>query len=166
MRHAARAPSFVLAAHLYVIVYLCPFRCRSSSRHGYLGNFGGTFVYVYLYDCVIVSFFCLSSALGCRFSVISAARLCEYARVRVCASVYVYVCVRACRRVGKCVFCNRLSSGFRCLIDCICARECARVQVHAGARVCVCVCTKGVQGCSPIHSDNISDRKQAFSRIF
>ena len=42
-----------------VVVYLCPFRCLSSSRHGYLGDFGGTFVYVYLYDCVIVSFLAL-----------------------------------------------------------------------------------------------------------
>ena len=40
---------------------LCPFCGRSSSRHGYPGSFGGTFVYVH--DCV-----------DGRFSVISATR--------------------------------------------------------------------------------------------
>ena len=38
-----------------VIVYFSPFCCRSSSRHGYHVNFGGTFVYMYVYDCEIVS---------------------------------------------------------------------------------------------------------------
>ena len=57
-------------------VYLCPSRCRSSSRHGYPGNFGGTFVYVY--DCA-----------GERLSIILAAHLC------VCARVCVRECVRA-----------------------------------------------------------------------
>ena len=36
------------------------------------------------------------------------------------------------------------------------AFECVRV------RVCTCICENG----SPIHSDNISDQKQAFSQIF
>ena len=32
-----------------VIVYLCPFHCRSLSRHRYHVNFGGTFVYIWVW---------------------------------------------------------------------------------------------------------------------
>ena len=47
---------FCVCLGVCVVVCLCPFRCRSWTRHSYLGNFGGTFVCVYLYDYVIVSF--------------------------------------------------------------------------------------------------------------
>ena len=39
-------------------------------------------------------------------------------------------------------------------------------RVYASACVYVCVCMKKVPGCSPNDADIISDRKQAFSRMF
>ena len=100
-----------------VIVYLCPFRCRSS-RHGYHVNFGGTFVYVHVYKCVILSFLLLRG-IGRRY-------------VCVCMHAHEFMCVCAC--VRRCVFCYRSSSGFRC-IDFIRTRGCTCV--------CMCVYKKG-----------------------
>ena len=118
-----------LSLCISVPVSLCPFCHPSSSRHGYLIYFGSNFVYVY--DCVIVSFLLLLviSVSGGHFSVILAARMCVWAWVRVCVlqSLDIGISLSMCER--------------------------------ASTRGCVCVCV-----CSPIHSDIISDWKQAFSR--
>ena len=138
MRRFHSVSTHCAAVVFRMCVWLCIcvlFHCRSSSWHGYLGNFGGTFVYVYLYDCVIVSFLL--------FLVIGITRplFRNFSRsfVHVYARVHVFVCSCARRHVGMCVFCNRSSSRFRNRIDI----TRARVRVHASARRCMCVYEKG-----------------------
>ena len=97
-----------LRRRICVIVYLCPFCCHSSSRHSYHVDFGWTFVYVYVLNCVIVSFLLLRViGIGRSFW----PHVCLCMRAREC----VRTCARVCVCVRRCVFCNRLSSGFRYL---------------------------------------------------
>ena len=73
-------------------------------------------MYVYMHDCVIVSFLLLLG-IGIGLPLISnfgRTFLCVYARACIaflCVCVCVCVCVNVCvhRHVGMCVFCNRLS---------------------------------------------------------
>ena len=50
---------YCVCVFVWVVVYSCPFLCRSSYRHGDLVNFDGTFVFVCVYDCLVVSFLLL-----------------------------------------------------------------------------------------------------------
>ena len=130
MRPAARAPSFVLAAHLYVRVCDCVFVSFSLSLINSARLSRKFRLYVHVHVCVILSLLLLRG--------IGQPHVC------VCMRAREFVCVCAC--VRRCVFCYRSSSGFRCLIDFIRACGCVRVRVRARACVClfVCVCINRV----------------------
>ena len=53
---------FRVCVYVCEFVYLGPFRGRSSSWHGYLGHFGGSFVYVYLYLSMKVNLVSISQS--------------------------------------------------------------------------------------------------------
>ena len=78
-------------------MYLCPFCCCSSSRHGHLDNFTGTFVYVWVYDCMIMSFSLLL--------VIGSGRplFRNFGRMFVFVCALVCVCKCVCTHVKLCV---------------------------------------------------------------
>ena len=134
-----------------VVVYLCRFPFSSSSWHGYQVNFGSTFVYAYVYDCVNV-FFLLLLVIGIGqplFRNFGRTFECACARVSAC------VCARAC--VGVCFAIARHRDSSILLISfahvgaCTCACKCIRVCAYVYVSVCVA-------GCSPIHSDVIRDQ--------
>ena len=109
------------------------------------------------------AFVSFSLSLGTAISVILAALwcfLCSHA----CACVLVRVCACACACVCVCACVLQL------LIIGIPLSNCrfhphewvrALASTCGCARACVCVCMKRVAECSPIHSDIISDQKQA-----
>ena len=134
---AARAPLIVTAAHLRVRVCDSVFVSYSTSRHGYHVDFGWTFVNVYVFNCVIVSFLLLR-VIGIGRSLFGRTFVCVCARVSACVGV----CFAIARHRDSAIF-------FRYLLDFIHARGCVRVRVP----VFVCVCINRVPGCSPIHSD-------------
>ena len=86
-------------------------------------------MYMYVYDCKIVSLLLLRVIgigrplfrnFGCTFACVCAC---------LSACVRARVCVFVCARVRSSVFCNRSSSEFRYLIDFVRARGCLRACV-------------------------------------
>ena len=110
-----------------VIVYFCPFFRRSSSRHGYHVNFGGTFVYMYVYD------FEIESLLLMRVIGVGRPLLRNFGRTFacVCARRNACTCVCVCACVRSSLFCNRSSSQFRYPVNFARARGCVRVHMRA-----------------------------------
>ena len=123
-----------LAAHLHVCVCvracvclsvcvcLCPFHCCSSSRHGYLVNFSGVYVYfgcvcVWPYNFVLFLLLVIGRPLF---------------RLR--------ACVHACVVCLLCMLRNHLSLRFCYLKGFIRARVCVRVRMPVQVRACPCPC--------------------------